>query len=557
MLTVLLSILLSIYRPPVAYEISLAGNFGEPRPHHFHGGLDIKTDGVEGKPIYSIGDGYVSRVTCGKYGFGNAVYVTHPEGYTSVYCHLRSFTPRIKAALRRYQYTHQTSEADATFSPLECPVSQGQLIALSGNTGHSTGPHLHLEIHDTETGDMLDPLEFIGDFINDTVPPVIHGLMAYPQAGEGVFNGKAGKQTFSSRGARFTAWGKVGFGVRADDYMQDAPHHYGIRETVFLVDGEEYFRAVVNRIPSESNRFVNSWGDYDYWNHRRTWYMKSFIEPGNSLSILQAPEHRGIVDFSEERDYQLEYILRDYKGNETRCTFTVRGEKSKISGRQADTTQPSDAQGKSFLISRTFRWNQTNAYACPGVQLIVPYGLLAADIIVRPELEECSEALSDRYRFTPSSCPLLTDGEISIYARAENLGADDVVREEIDPSKFYVSANGKYAGGIYERGWVTGQIRDLGATFELAYDDTPPTIEPVSLGERIALRLSDKQSGVASYTATIDGRFVVFDSMDKSPLVVCQLDETPIKKTGKAHRLVFSATDYRDNTKTYETDIIY
>ncbi len=101
MLGLFLSILLSIYHPPVSYDISLAGNFGEPRPHHFHGGIDIKTDGVEGKAIYAIGDGYVSRVTMGLYGFGNAVYVTHPEGYTSVYCHLKAFSPRIKAALRR------------------------------------------------------------------------------------------------------------------------------------------------------------------------------------------------------------------------------------------------------------------------------------------------------------------------------------------------------------------------------------------------------------------------------------------------------------------------
>ena len=126
MLGLFLSILLSIYHPPVSYDISLAGNFGEPRPHHFHGGIDIKTDGVEGKAIYAIGDGYVSRVTMGLYGFGNAVYVTHPEGYTSVYCHLKAFSPRIKAALRRYQYQHETSEGDAYFSALECPVSQGQ-----------------------------------------------------------------------------------------------------------------------------------------------------------------------------------------------------------------------------------------------------------------------------------------------------------------------------------------------------------------------------------------------------------------------------------------------
>ena len=131
MLGLFLSILLSIYHPPVSYDISLAGNFGEPRPHHFHGGIDIKTDGVEGKAIYAIGDGYVSRVTMGLYGFGNAVYVTHPEGYTSVYCHLKAFSPRIKAALRRYQY-----QARSVDSAQWQHGEQYGTASASGNTRH-------------------------------------------------------------------------------------------------------------------------------------------------------------------------------------------------------------------------------------------------------------------------------------------------------------------------------------------------------------------------------------------------------------------------------------
>ena len=551
MLSVLLSIILSIYHPPVSYDMSLAGNFGEPRPHHFHGGIDVKTDGVEGKAIYSIGDGYVSRVTMGKYGFGNAVYVTHPEGYTSVYCHLKSFSPRIKAAMRRWQYAHETSEGDAQLSPLDCPVSQGQLIALSGNTGHSTGPHLHLEIHNTETWNMLDPCDFIGDFINDTVPPRAHGVMACPQTGEGIFNQSASKQTFSISDSpmegSFTAWGKVGFALWADDYMQASTNHFGIRETILLVDGQEVFHAVVNDIPVEANRLVNSWGDYEYWRQHKTWYMKSFVEPGNMLPILRA-ENRGVIDFCEERDYQLEYILRDFKGNESHYAFVVRGVKADI---------PQWSLPAIDGPSRLFRWNQTNTYSAPGIQLIVPYGLLTADMLLQPIVRLRMDRLSDSYTFYPSSYPLVSDGEISIYAHPERLEGREVMRREVDPSKIYLMADGRFAGGDYKDGWVSGPVRELGSVYSLAYDDEAPEVSPITLGERVVLRLTDAGSGIASYTATIDGRFVVFDAADKQPLVICDLSETPIRKTNRTHQLRFTATDNRQNTKVFETNIIY
>jgi murein DD-endopeptidase MepM/ murein hydrolase activator NlpD len=224
---------------------------------------------VEGKPIFSIADGYVSRVTVGLYGFGNAVYVQHPEGYTSIYCHLKKFTPRIAAALRCWQYEHHSYQADVRLKATDCPVAQGQLIAVSGNTGSSQAPHLHLEIHDTRTWNMLDPLQFLGHCVNDHTPPQAHGFMACPQEGEGVFNGGAMKQNFGfgshHLARKFTAWGKVGFALWANDYMEGTYNNYGIRHTVLTVDGQEIFRSDVNNIPVDANRLVNSWGDYHHY----------------------------------------------------------------------------------------------------------------------------------------------------------------------------------------------------------------------------------------------------------------------------------------------------
>ena len=430
------------YHSPVDYKITLAGNFGEPRPNHFHGGLDIKTDNVEGKHIYSIGDGYVSRLTVGISGFGNAVYVTHPEGYTSIYCHLQRFSPKLERMVHRTG--KRDEQIDLHFSATDFPVSQGQLIALSGNTGHSTGPHLHLEIHDTRTWDMMDPLDFLAPFVNDSVAPQAHSVMVYPIEGEGVFNGGSGKQTFGFTNNRIekelTAWGKVGFGLWADDYMQGVYNHYGIRETILQVDGREVFRANVGRIPVYSNRQVNAWGDYDHWLHNKTWYMRSYIPEGVTLPILQADSLGGVVDFSEERPYQLRYILRDFMGNESRYEFTVIGEKSAI--------VPQNRQRMNAGYDRL------SLISLPGMQLTIPAGMMQGRMEIRPKVEQGS--LSPRYTFAPRACPLFGWAELCI-----------AIPEGVEPSRLYIDSGGHDMGGTVEGGWIVTRIRELGASYEL------------------------------------------------------------------------------------------
>ena len=322
------------YQSPVDYEITLAGNFGEPRPWHFHGGIDVKTGNVEGKQIFSIADGYVSRLTINKYGFGNAIYVAHPDGHTSVYCHLQRFAPQYEVLLQRTD----KDTLSMVFPSTQFPVKAGDLIAISGNTGHSTGPHLHLEIHDTETWVMRDPLIFLGHLIADSVAPQAHSFMAIPMAGEGVFCGTASKRTFGfgqpdtkkqrttwTLSREFTAWGRVGFALWADDYSEATYHHYGIRYMQLLVDGREVFHSDVDSIPVSCQPEVNKWGDYDHWRHSRTWYMKAYREPRMRLPILHTDIHRGIVTFNEERPYQMTFVLRDYQNNQATYHFTVMG----------------------------------------------------------------------------------------------------------------------------------------------------------------------------------------------------------------------------------------
>ncbi len=538
------------YGSPVNYEILLAGNFGEPRPNHFHGGVDVKTGGVEGKPIFSIGDGYVSHVTIGFSGFGNAVYVRHPEGYTSVYCHLKKFTPQIQAMVRKWQYEHKRATGEMHFRTTDLPVAQGQLIAVSGNTGSSQAPHLHLEIHDTKTWHMLDPLDFIGQHVNDTVAPRAHAFMAYPQEGRGVFCNSSSKQNygFDSNDLKreFTAWGHVGFGLWANDYMQKTYNHFGIRSMQLLVDDSLVFSSNVCDIPVEQNMQVNTWGDYEHYLRNNVWYMRSYICPGVTLPILT--DRGAIIDFNEERPYRLTFKLTDFKGNTSEYHFTVNGMPTKLNGRRG---KVSCFHGQLHRIS----YDRHNSIQLPGLQMEVPPGKCAGTILLDPEVKHLAGALSDTYRLSPTSCPLYRHCSLSILLK----------HAVADSSKLYVEGEwptSRYCGGTFRKGWVTGFVRDLGQAYSLAYDDTPPTIQPLNAetwghSRNLRVKLSDGQSGLDHYEAYVDGQFVLFEEIPKTHTFQCKLEQTPVKPTGRMRKFSLIAVDCRQNRSQYTCQFMY
>lgn len=532
------------FGPPVNYPISLAGNFGEPRPNHFHGGIDVRTGMVEGKPVFSVADGYVSRVTVGLYGFGNAVYVRHPGGTTTVYCHLKKIVPQLAAMVRKWQYIHQNCFADVRLRPTDFPVAQGQLIAVSGNTGASKAPHLHLEFHDTRTWSFLDPLDYLKGFVTDTTKPIAHAFMACPVEGEGVFCGSQRRQSYgftsTSVAKRFTAWGKVGFGIWANDYMEGSFGILGVRHVVLTVDGETVFESDVDSIPVHCNRMVNSWGDYDHYCRARVWYMKSFIEPGNTLPIIHASgNNRGIVNFKEERDYHLSYTLTDAFGNSRKYDFTVRGCRT-------------DIQPKPILsILNTLMYNRLNVYQRPGVSLVVRPGLLPDDVELSPKVIYKHDAISGEWSFYGCSYPLFDWAEISIKLN----------KDVLNPEKLYIVSHygvDRYLGGNFENGWVTGRIRDLGARYEIAYDDESPMITAFSVdGDNLRVAAYDKKSGLRILKGYVDGVFVLFEHQDKSNMYVCSLSESPVKQKGSMRSLVVVAIDNRNNKKIFTAQFKY
>ncbi len=545
------------YLSPVHFDVVLSGNFGEPRPNHFHGGLDIKTQREEGKAIYSIGDGFVSRVTVNVGGMGNAVYVRHPEGYTSVYGHLQRFAPVVEAVVRKYQYENQTTDVDITLDATDCPVAKGQLIALSGDTGASLGPHLHLEIHETDTWNMMDPLEFIPDLLEDSVPPKAHAIMAYPMEGKGIFCGADTQQRFDFIDGllpdTLSAWGKVGFAINADDYMQGSENRYGIKFTALFVDGDEVFRSVVDDIPVSDNKLVNVWGDYDYFMAHQEWFMRSFVLPGNKLHFITADKNNGVVDFNEQRPYTLTYVLCDFFGNKVNYSFVVNA-------------LPAEMIEYAPTDSLSFKMDKDNDCKIEGMSLNVPKGALLDDVLVEPSSRSRLTRFSNGYMVAGKSIPLMGKANIRLK-----------VDEEVeDSSKLYISAFRRdkrseldhdtslkvFVGGHYDGGWMEGDVYDIGDVFAVEYDDEPPKIIPVLQRSWeddafILVDIKDKDSGVAKFQGYLDGQFVLFDHVKKSTKFYCNLKETPVVPNGEMRQLRMLAFDNVGNETVFDTTLIY
>ena len=247
------------FTPPFDFPIVFSGNFGEIRSNHFHGGLDFKTGGAIGKPVHALADGHISRIRV-THGSGYVLDVDYDNGYSTINRHLSAFVGDIARRVKDLQYEQESWEVEITPEPGEYPVKAGQVIALSGNTGYSFGPHLHLDMIESATRDYVDPLPFFMEKVKDNIAPRAEGIILFPQPGKGVVNGKQIHRTFPVNPTQpITAWGLIGAGIRAYDHMDGVGNRYGVHTVILEVDGEEVFRSVVDRFAYEENRYINSW----------------------------------------------------------------------------------------------------------------------------------------------------------------------------------------------------------------------------------------------------------------------------------------------------------
>lgn len=511
------------FTPPFDFPLYLSGNFGELRSNHFHGGLDFKTQGVSGKKVLALADGYISRIRV-THGSGYVLDVCYDNGYSTINRHLSGFMEPVARRVEELQYANESWEIAIVPEKDEYRVKTGQQIAWSGNTGYSFGPHLHLDVFEEATGDYIDPLPFFKKYLKDTTAPKATGFMLFPQMERGVVNHKSTPQAFGlNEKDTIRAWGVVGAAIRAYDHMNEVNNRYGVYTVILEVDGEEVFRSVVDRFSEAENRMINSWA-YD------TKYMKSFIEPGNTLRMLKASnDNRGLVTIDEERDYHFRYTLKDGYGNIGRFAFVVRGVRQPI--------VPLEQRER-----HVFRWNEVNYLREPGLELLIPRGIMYDDVALNYTVRADSGAIAFTYQLHDDRVPLHRFCDLKIGLRYKAIE---------DTTKYYmaqINSKGKLVsvGGTYEAGYVKARVRELG-TYTLAIDTVPPTVTAVNPSGwaktgKVVYKIKEEETGIKSYRGTVDGEYALFGRNVMNNRLEYKIDPKRIKR-GMKHVVEVTVVD--------------
>lgn len=527
---------------PLKIPLLMSANFGELRPNHFHSGIDLKTQGRTGLPVYAMDGGYVSRVVVSPWGFGRAVYINHPSGLTTVYGHLKSFVPFIDEVVRRLQYEQEDFAIDCEFAEGEIPVGQGDLIGYSGNAGSSGGPHLHLDIRDTETQDPMDPQEWLSRYITDDVAPEPRRVVVYTH--DGVMGNTArrverkasrsGAGTYSI-GEPVPAWGDVSFGIEAYDRMTGTANKYGVHQVDLYVDDSLFFSTYIYRYSFDETRYINSFTEEGK-------IMRTYVAPGNRLrSIYKQVDNHGILHVDEERPYRCRYVLTDYDGNRSVLDFTLTGKLQ----------EPVEPQKSGIYFS----YAVDNLYKKDDLGIFVPAGALYENIDFTRRKLVSRKYCSDTQVIGPDDISLHRPADLSIR----------LTRDELtDKNQYYLvrlKGNRVYpVSGEYADGWYKAKIRNFGS-YAVAVDSVSPSIQPVaperwSSRGTVVLKVTDSGSGLKSYRGEIDGKFVLFELDGKTARITYRLESNRVKK-GSRHTLKVRATDMCGNEQVYTGSFVW
>lgn len=531
------------FRPPIDFKIQIAGNFGELRSNHFHTGLDILTQGVEGKKVYAVADGYVSRINISGSGYGNALYVTHPNGYVSVFGHLKTFNSKISSFLDSAQHAKQQFALNLYPLPGRFPVKKGEVLAFSGNSGSSSGPHIHFEIRDRETEEPLNPLLF-GIAVKDDVRPKIFSVSRYS------FSDSLDWDSFSKteykyiNGKTIRANGNTGFGIELFDYTTGRRNTNGVYNLKLKIDDSLYFESQFDRLSFYTNRYINSYIDYGERISTRKKIVKCFIEPNNRLGNYLIKDKNGIFDFNDGKTHKIKITATDFYGNSTSVSFRVK----------ADSSYKKRKDYTSKYFKQKLFYQKENYFEGDGIKISFHRNSLLYNVNFQyytstPKANTYSKV----HHIHKESTPLFN--KITIALKVDSAGLP--LNEKLLVARLTRDGHYQAEGGKLVDNYLVTKINSFGDFVVLA-DTIKPVIKPlyykkklVSSHKNLRFKIYDDLSGVKNYRGCVDGKWILFKYDTKYHLLKCDLLKEGIK-AGK-HELALKLTDYCGNSAVFKS----
>ena len=535
------------YRSPLNIDLKLAGNFCEPRTDHFHSGIDIKTEGREGLPVFAVADGFISRIKISSAGFGKAIYITHPNHKVTVYAHLHSFTGALHDSVEALQYSKQTFEVEWFPEKNLFPVEKGQQIAWSGNSGGSEAPHLHFEIRDEKSEEPLNPL-LNGWQVNDTIAPSIDSIIVYH-----VLNGRyvfmddssfklAGKR-LNDKDTLFGNADSIAIAFSGIDKMNDSlASKLGLYEVTLIEEEDTIYHFSFDKLNFNETRKVNAYIDYKLKIYNDAIYQRCFTLPGNSFNSFKNAGS-GIIVIKKGETKKLKLIVSDANKNNSAKIFYIKNDAS---------------------LKQSFNIKKINSIPYPNNQISKKWNnaevLIPEGAFYEPIEEPTLKRVIDRkskfpvIEIAPRGVALKKPISIRIKPRAEynSIKSKLVIVELNDKRKVK-----RCLGGFYNNGFVTASSKDFGV-FTLAVDTVAPKIGNIQLEQDsvfnmwwLRVKLQDDLSGISSYEGRINSEWVLFEYDAKSGLLSYQIKD-PFKTSLDIY---IETKDQSGNKRVFEKEM--
>lgn len=531
------------FRYPLDVPMSLSGNYGELRSNHFHAGIDFRIGGVVGAPVYAAADGYVSRISVSPTGYGNALYITHSNGYVSVYGHLHRFEDKIREYVRAEQYASGSFVVDLSPDSTRFPVKAGQLIAFGGNTGSSGGPHLHFEVRkDGSTLNIVTNRLFAMD---DGRKPVINrvAFMGYDIEGGVARVFRINRPRLRSAVIPLPRLSYVA--VDAIDRMEGTNAKLAIGEYSVYLDGECIYRFRVGDIPMNESRYLNSLIEYPLKSKTGRTMVKSYVEPGNGLAYKIDCINGGLIVLDDDSLHTLTVEVKDYANNAERIDYKVK--------RASGLLRVNDSLSQKGTFAA---WHLPFFYKKEGMVFSMPAGSLYRSIYFDAAEDSdasgdfCSKVWSisgyETALHVPARLSIRYDGPDSLRAKA--------LLVSVSPSGRIYGAG----GAIDSCGYVASRVSSFGS-YAVALDTVPPSVRVyIANGETlrrdiVSFSIRDRLSGLDRYEVEIDDRWVLAEFDAKRSRLSVNLADAKIGR-GKKHRLIIRVSDNKGNETVVKRD---